>query len=160
AWRHVGLALSGKHVSALLVEPEERGVFAGVHDGGLYYSGDHGASWERRMAGSRVEHVVSLAAGRDREGVAIFAGSAAASRFRSPDIGKSWDELPAIRQVPGPDKWIFPAPPHSAHTKAFAIDPRDPNHIYVAIEQGALLVSHNGGAQFRVLDSYDRPDDL
>jgi photosystem II stability/assembly factor-like uncharacterized protein len=159
-WRRAGLALSGKHVSALLIEPVQRGVFAGVHDGGLYYSGDDGASWERRTSGIGIEHVFSLAAVRDNEGGAIYAGTEPVALFRSRDSGKSWQELPAIRQVPGTEKWIFPAPPHSAHTKAFAIDPRDPNHIYVAIEQGALLVSHDGGAQWRVLDAYDRPDDL
>jgi photosystem II stability/assembly factor-like uncharacterized protein len=160
AWQHAGLALSGKHVSALLVEPEQRGLFAGVHDGGLYYSGDGGASWERRTSGIAIEHVFSLAAAIDEEGVAVYAGTEPVSLFRSRDSGRSWHELPAIRQVPGTEKWIFPAPPHSAHTKGLAIDPRDPNHIYAAIEQGALLVSHNGGAQWQVLDSYDRADDL
>ncbi|HWE76617.1 MAG TPA: hypothetical protein VG328_25860 [Stellaceae bacterium] len=160
AWRRVGLALSGKHVSALLVAPDQRDIFAGVHDGGLYYSGDDGQSWERRTAGIGIEHVFSLAAVRDTEGVAIYAGTEPVSLFRSRDSGRSWRELPAIRQVPGTETWIFPAPPHSAHTKALAIDPRDPSHIYVAVEQGALLVSHDSGAHWRVLDSYDRPDDL
>lgn len=159
-WLRAGLALEGKHVSALLIEPAQRGVFAGVHDGGLYYSGDDGTSWERRTSGIGIEHVFSLAAVRDDAGVAIYAGTEPVSLFRSRDSGKSWHELPAIRQVPGAEAWIFPAPPHSAHTKAFAIDPRDPKHIYVAIEQGALLVSDDGGAQWRVLDAYDRPDDL
>ena len=32
AWRRAGLLLSGKHVSALLIEPDQRALFVGVHD--------------------------------------------------------------------------------------------------------------------------------
>jgi photosystem II stability/assembly factor-like uncharacterized protein len=38
-------------------------------------------------------------------------------------------------------------------------DPRDPNCIYAAIEQGALLKTRDGGQSWRELDSYSRPDD-
>jgi hypothetical protein len=55
--------------------------------------------------------------------------------------------------------WTFPAPPHLAHTKMMVFDPRDPNTFYVAIEQGALLLTNDGGASWRELDSYSRPDD-
>jgi photosystem II stability/assembly factor-like uncharacterized protein len=160
AWRHAGLALAGKHVSALLFEPEQRGLFAGIHEGGLYYSGDDGKSWERRSTGLAIEHVFSLAMARDEKGVAVYAGTEPVSLFRSRDGGMSWHELPAIHQVPGTEKWIFPGPPHVAHTKALAVDPRDPSHLYAAIEQGAFLVSEDGGAHWSVLDAYDRPDDL
>lgn len=159
-WRDAGLALAGMHVSALLHEPDRHALYAGIHEAGLYYSGDDGASWERRSAGLTVQHVYSLAAAREKTGTVIYAGTEPVSLFRSRDAGMSWHELAAIHQVPGSEKWVFPGPPHIAHTKALAIDPRDPNHLYAAIEQGALLVSHDGGANWSVLESYDRPDDL
>lgn len=159
-WRRAGRALEGRHVSALLVEPDRGAIFAGVHDGGLYRSDDDGASWQRHSAGLSIEHVFSLAMARETGGVALYAGTEPASLFVSRDRGASWQELPAIRQVPGTETWMFPGPPHIPHTKALAVDPRDPKHIYAAIEQGALLVTDDGGARWRQITSYDRPDDL
>jgi hypothetical protein len=67
--------------------------------------------------------------------------------------------LPALHQVPSAKNWTFPAPPHLAHTKMMVFDPRDPNTFYVAIEQGALLLTRDGGASWRELNSYSRPGD-
>lgn len=159
-WRHAGLALAGQHVSALLVEPDRRGIFAGIHDGGLYRSDDDGASWVSRSKGLSIEHVFSLATARESGGIAIYAGTEPASLFVSRDRGGSWQELPSLRNVPGTENWMFPGPPHVPHTKALAVDPRDTNHIYVAIEQGALLVTEDSGAHWNQIVSFDRPDDL
>ncbi|HTE86896.1 MAG TPA: glycosyl hydrolase, partial [Dehalococcoidia bacterium] len=46
-----------------------------------------------------------------------------------------------------------------AHLKTLAIDPRDANRLYAGVEQGALLLSTNGGESWRELDGYARPDD-
>jgi photosystem II stability/assembly factor-like uncharacterized protein len=67
--------------------------------------------------------------------------------------------MPAILQVPGTEQWTFPAPPRIAHTKMLAINPRNPDHILAAIEQGALLKTVDGGQSWRERDSYSRPDD-
>jgi hypothetical protein len=39
----------------------------------------------------------------------------------------------------------FPEPPRIAHTKMMVFDPRTPQRIYAAIEQGALLKTEDGG---------------
>jgi alkylation response protein AidB-like acyl-CoA dehydrogenase len=76
------------------------------------------------------------------------------------DNGLTWQELPAIGRMPGHEKWTFPPPPHIAHTKGLTFDPGNPNVIYAAIEQGALLKSTDGGVTWRELGSYYRPDDI
>src|ERR1035437_6263852 len=68
-WRVVGHVLDGKHVSALMIEPKHAGIFAGIHNGGLYFSGDDGATWERRSQGITIEHVFSLGYREDGNGV-------------------------------------------------------------------------------------------
>ena len=50
-----------------------------------------------------------------------------------------------MREVPGVEKWTFPAPPHQAHVKSIAFDPRDPSVIHVAVEVGGFLKSTDGG---------------
>jgi photosystem II stability/assembly factor-like uncharacterized protein len=44
-----------------------------------------------------------------------------------------------------------------AHTKMMAFDPRTPQRIYAAIEQGALLKTEDGGQSWRELADYSKP---
>lgn len=111
------------------------------------------------MNGLAVKHVFSLASTQRAGGVVLYAGTEPAHLFESTDYGKSWTELPALRQVPELDKWTFPAPPHVGHVKAFAFDPRDEQTFFVCIEQGALLKTTDGGRGWRELAGYAKPED-
>jgi photosystem II stability/assembly factor-like uncharacterized protein len=155
AWQVVTTTLRDLHPSSLVLEPTHAGIFAGIHNGGLYFSADDGQSWERRTNGLSIEHVFSLRAANG----AILAGTEPVSLFKSTDDGQSWQELPAIHQVPNMDKWTFPGPPHIAHTKSMAIDPRNPDVMYVGVEQGALLHTTDGGQTWREIESYYTPED-
>jgi photosystem II stability/assembly factor-like uncharacterized protein len=159
SWTDRGRTLDGRHCSSLMIEPRAGGVFAGMHDGGIVFSGDGGLTWESRANGLTIEHVFSLAYAQRPEGTVLYAGTQPVGLFRSDDYGRSWHELPAIGQMPGREKWSFPPPPHEAHTKTLTFDPRDSNVMYAAVEQGALLKSHDGGRSWRELDGYARPDD-
>src|SRR6185312_10969104 len=121
----------------------------------LYFSGDDGETWERRTNGLSIEHVFSLRAVGD----AILAGTEPVSLFKSVDAGLSWQELPAIHQVPNTERWTFPGPPHIAHTKSIAIDPRNTGVMYVGVQQGALLQTTDGGTSWREIDAYYTPED-
>lgn len=158
-WKRIARTLEGSHVGSLVKEPVRGGVFAGAHSGGVFFSDDDGVHWERRAQGLTIEHVFSLNFVAREGSVDLYAGTEPVSLFRSRDYGKSWSELPAIHAVGGTEKWSFPPPPHIAHTKSLTFDRRDPNTIYACIEQGALLRTIDGGATWRELDSYYRPDD-
>ena len=158
-WRLAGTMLPGVHATTLTLVPSDTGMFAGTHGDGIFFSTDSGDHWEQRNHGMSSKDVYSLAAVEQEDGITVYAGTQPASLFRSRDFGRSWAELPSMRQVPSAKCWTFPAPPHLAHTKMMVFDPRDPNTFYVAIEQGALLLTHDGGASWRELDSYSRPDD-
>ncbi len=158
-WRVAGTALDDLHVSTLTALPGHPGLFAGTHGDGLYYSADSGKSWERRDAGVPIPDIYTVAAVERRAGLTIYAGTQPASLFRSLDLGKSWQELSAMRAVPNTEYWTFPAPPRIAHTKMLAFDPRDPDHFYAAIEQGALLMTSDGGTSWREFTDYSRADD-
>lgn len=159
-WSLTLRTLEGNHVSALAREPKKGGVFASAHSGGLFFSADDGHHWERRTNGLTIDHVFCVSFVERAGGVAIYAGTEPVSLFRSDDYGRSWIELPAIGKVPGTDKWSFPPPPHIAHCKFLAFDPRDADIIYACIEQGALLKTVDGGASWRELVGYWRPDDF
>jgi photosystem II stability/assembly factor-like uncharacterized protein len=144
------------HISSLLRAPDSGVLFAGVHGKGLYRSFDDGRTWSAAMAGLRHSHVFCLACLEEPGGVAVYAGTEPAYLYRSRDLGGTWEELPALRQVDGQDEWRFPAPPHLAHVKHIAFDPRDSRRMFVCIEQGGLLRSDDGGESFRALTFQER----
>lgn len=149
SWRVEESFLPGEHISAVLFEPASRTLFAGTYGAALYASEDLGKSWERRDRGIGGREIYSLAAqdvgGRPR----IYAGAQPAHLFFSDDLGKSWTELPGLRQVPGVEQWTFPGPPHQAHVKCIAPDPRRPGVIYAAVEVGGFLKSEDGGKSWK-----------
>jgi photosystem II stability/assembly factor-like uncharacterized protein len=67
----------------------------------------------------------------------------------SEDGGDTWRELTALRQVASVDGWCFPPPPRVGHIKDIVIDG---NRLFVGVEIGALLVSHDFGASFTDLN--------
>jgi photosystem II stability/assembly factor-like uncharacterized protein len=152
-WRVARRALGGRHVSAIVVEPESGTIFAGAFYGGLHASADGGRTWEPRQAGIGYEDVFSLAAVRVGGRVRLYAGTEPAHLYVSDDLGHHWTELPTLRDVPTVDKWSFPAPPNIAHTKFITFDPDDPTIIYVCIEQGALLRSADAGQSWVELNT-------
>jgi photosystem II stability/assembly factor-like uncharacterized protein len=157
-WRLTSRALEGHHVSTMTMLPGGRpGVFAGTHGDGVFWSAD-GRSWEPRDQGLRLRDTYSLAAVIENGALVVYAGTEPASLFRSLDLGQSWSEFPAISSQKNKD-WTFPAPPHVAHTKMLAFDPRDATHIFAAIEQGALLETRDAGQSWRELADYSRETD-
>ena len=158
-WIDRGRTLDGHHCSSLMVEPRRGGIFAGMHSGGLYYSADGGDTWALRMEGITIKHVFCVAYAYHGDKIVLYAGTEPASMFRSDDYGLTWVEQPGVKETKGRDKWSFPSPPHQAHTKTMTIDPRDPNVIYAGVEQGDLLKTTDGGANWFVLEDYSKPSD-
>lgn len=158
-WTTAERCLEGLHISSILYEPVQAGLFAGVHGDGLYFSADGGHSWEPRMNGLTFKHVFSLATTQRTGAIVLLAGTEPAHLFESLDYGRGWTELPALRDVPDTEKWTFPAPPHVGHVKTIAFDPRDTNVLLVGIEQGALLKSTDAGRTWRELTGYSKPED-
>ena len=158
-WRSAGTTHQGHHISSLMRIPGQGGIVAGAHSGGLFYSADQGATWERRTNGLTIDHVFCLHHATHGGRVSLYAGTEPVGLFRSDDFGLTWHELPTIKSVPGAEKWTFPPPPHIAHTKSLTFDARDPDTIYLCVEQGGLLKSRDGGRTWVELDSYYRADD-
>lgn len=156
-WRLAARVLEGHHISTMTMLPDGAGLLAGTHGDGVFWSAD-GRDWEPRSEGLRLKDMYTLAAVKEDGGITVLAGTEPASLFKSRDLGKSWTEKPAISGQKN-KAWTFPAPPHIAHTKMLALDPRDPQHFFAAIEQGALLETNNGGESWRELADYSRETD-
>jgi hypothetical protein len=77
-----------------------------------------------------------------RRGLCRFA--ARASLYQR-NKGKTWRELPALRNAPSAAKWCFPPPPRVGHVKDIVFDG---DRMLIGIEIGALLVSKDFGESF------------
>jgi photosystem II stability/assembly factor-like uncharacterized protein len=158
-WKLSGTTLEGKHVSSLLLEPVNGGVYAGIHRGGVFFSPDGGRTWEERSDGITLDHVYSLVYAIEEGRPIVYAGTEPPSLFRTRDEGRNWEELPGWREMPGKEKWVFPMPPKIPHAKTLAVDPRDPGTIFVGVEQAGLFKTSDGGGTWRELDAYSLPTD-
>ncbi len=153
-WGDAGRYLSGKHVSAILDLTAQGVLFAGTHGDGLYRSRDAGRTWLRVDSGLRSDNVYSLDAVDAGGQLRVYCGTEPAHLHVSSDLGDTWEELPALRSVPSVPNWTFPGPPHEAHVKNLAFDPRSPDTIYAAIEVGGLLRSKDAGRTWEELSGF------
>jgi photosystem II stability/assembly factor-like uncharacterized protein len=144
-WKVAHRAITDKHISAIVKEPESGLTFAGAFHGSVYVSKDDGKTWEARANGMTQNNIYSLAVRRMNSRVRVFAGTEPAHLFVSDDLGLNWAEIPSLRSVPSVPKWSFPAPPHIGHVKHINFDPEDSKTIYASVEVGGLLRSTDGG---------------
>jgi photosystem II stability/assembly factor-like uncharacterized protein len=147
-WKVVHRAITDKHISAIMKEPESGLTFAGAFHGSVHVSADDGKTWEARGNGMTENNVYSLAAKRVNGRMRVFTGTEPAHLFASDDLGVSWKEIPSLRSVPSVPKWSFPAPPHIGHVKHINFDPENPSTIYASVEVGGLLRSTDAGERW------------
>ena len=162
-WKKESEWLTNKHISCLIHEPKSNRLFAGAHgygeEGGLFVSADEGKTWTECMQGINSPHLYTIAAQYRGDETVLFAGTEPPAIYRSLDFGKSWQEMPGLRAVPGTEKWVFPPPPHIAHVKHVNFHPSQPTTLYALVEQGALLVSRDDGATWHELAGYSKDTD-
>jgi photosystem II stability/assembly factor-like uncharacterized protein len=152
-WKVAHRAITDKHISAIIKEPESGLIFAGAFHGSVQVSQDDGKTWETRAGGMTQDNVYSLAAKRINGRMRVFAGTEPAHLFVSDDLGFNWTEIASLRSVPSVPKWSFPAPPHIGHVKHINFDPENSNTIYASVEVGGLLRSTDGGNRWEEFPS-------
>ncbi len=157
SWSPRETMLPREHISALLFEPASRMLFAGTYGEALFASKDLGRSWEKRDNGIESLEIYTLALQEIGSRPRIYAGTQPAHLFYSDDLGQRWTELPGLRQVPGVEKWTFPGPPHQAHVKSLAFDPRRSDTLYAAVEVGGFLKSADAGKTWKTVSGLN-PD--
>lgn len=119
-------------------------VCCGTADHGLFRSTDAGATWAR-VDGIDETRVTSVTvASTDDGGVTWWAGTEPSRVYRSPD-GATWTACDGITDLPSSSSWAFPPRPHTHHVRWIQVDPHDPDHLYVAVEAGALVQTFDGG---------------
>lgn len=129
-------------------------VFAGT-ESGLFVSEDRGKTWQ--SAGLAGLAIWQLRAGADAK--VLYAGVEPAALYRSDDGGRNWREIESLKRVPEAAQWCIPLdPPLPGRARALAIDPNNPDRIWVGVEVGGMLRSDDAGETWSVNKPGDNPD--
>jgi len=138
--------LAGHSLTSLAVDaavPDR--VFVGTSDSGLLRSVDGGTTFDRVGAdGIGPDRITAVAIGT-RSPDEVWVGTEPSRVYRSTDAGGTWSEKPGLTDLPSAAEWSFPPRPHTHHVRWIEPDPYDADHLYVSIEAGALVGTHDGG---------------
>ena len=96
------------------------------------------------------------AGGADQPGV-LWAGTLPGGLFRSNDRGDSWTLVRSLWDVPQRAEW-FGGGYDVPGIHSICVDPRDSDHITVAVSCGGVWQSHDGGASWAVSSTGMRAD--
>ena len=77
----------------------------------------------------------------------VYAGVEDAALFRSDDGGRSWRELPGLRQHPSASEWAPGAGGLCLHS--IVLDPKTEGRMYIAISAAGVFKSDDGGESWK-----------
>jgi hypothetical protein len=141
--------LEGLSVQAIAVDPlHPLRRYCGTWGRGVWRSEDGGTQWHLVAAELGSGQVMAIAVSRTErasEHGVVYAGTEPTVLYRSEDGGTTWEDVPRLLQLPSAPTWSFPPRPHTSHVRAIALDPNAEDHLYVAVEAGALVRSYDGG---------------
>jgi photosystem II stability/assembly factor-like uncharacterized protein len=103
---------------------------------------------------TRVWHLEPSATDPD----SLYAGVEDAALFRSGDGGKTWQEIPGLREQGSGPSWAPGAGGMCLHT--ILVDPEDADRIYVAISAAGVFRTEDGGKTWRAANRGLRSEGL
>jgi photosystem II stability/assembly factor-like uncharacterized protein len=126
---------------------------------GFAYEGEVGDHqyYDGTMRPWEFKRIWHLEPSRDDPDV-VYAGAEDAALFRSADGGKTWSELPALRQHPSGPGWMPGAGGMCLHT--ILMDPSNAKRMYVAISAAGAFRTDDAGASWTPINRGLRSEQL
>jgi hypothetical protein len=75
----------------------------------------------------------------------VYVGTEPSALYVSNDGDDSWEKMEVPNNLPSSTSWSFPPKPWTHHVRWIESDANNPDYVFVAIEAGALIQSHDGG---------------
>jgi photosystem II stability/assembly factor-like uncharacterized protein len=143
-------ALKGTNPQRIVFDPlNPDHAYCATFGDGLWKTDDGGYTWNNIGKGVITSpYVMSVAVSPPdswKRLYRVYAGTEPSALYVSNDEGKSWEKMEALNKLPSSASWSFPPRPWTHHVRWIESDPNNPDHIFVAIEAGALVQSRDGG---------------
>ena len=152
--------LKGTHPQALAFDTQNTNrAYCGTFGNGLWKTEDRGQTWDsianNAFCSSNVMSVsVSPLEFGDLGFNKIYVGTEPSAFYSSNDGGESWHKMEALNNLASSSSWSFPPRPWTHHVRWIESDATNPGYVFVAIEAGALVQSHDGGRTW--IDTVDQ----
>jgi photosystem II stability/assembly factor-like uncharacterized protein len=151
-WQEAQRGLTDQTVTSVVAR--EGVILAGSHQG-LFRSDDLGSSWSQANEGLNERRVRWLAYHPDISDFEL-AGTEPAGIYVSHDGARSWRICPEVTRMRSDYNWSLPYSPRAGCVRGFAVSG---THAYAAVEDGAVLVSEDGGENWELAaGSRGQPD--
>lgn len=123
-------------------EEDPKTIYAGTEHSGLFYTKDAGAHWHR--ADPQVPKMFLYSALALNGGVMV--GTIPSAVYRSKNGG--WEELEGVR-LHSAGANFPPSPELQSRTRYLTYEPGNGNRLYAGIEVGGMVISDDGGANWK-----------
>jgi hypothetical protein len=166
-WQMEGPWLSGWSIDSVLGDSRHgHRIFAGAshkaYGPTMRLSTDGGQSWTQLLhgpsysptSGLNLRSIWQITAGAPSQPETYYAGVDEAGLFVSHDQGFTWQEVEGITHHPDRAQWRASRGGITLH--AIAIDPSNPQRMWVAIASAGILRSEDGGASWQACNEGQR----
>lgn len=171
-WKLEGPFFLGSIIHHMILDPRDGRTLLMAASAGhlgptIFRSTDQGITWKEadlppafpkaaeNEKGEAVSYTFSLWSGHvDGPGV-FYAGTSPAGLFRTEDGGNTWEGVSGFNDHPMRRTWIGPpefSPPGGGGLHSLQIDPRDPDHIYIALSTGGVFETFDHGKSWAPLN--------
>jgi len=146
----------GTHPQCIAFDPGNSSrAYCGTFGNGLYKTEDDGQTWDsigkdsissKYVMSVSVSHLERGNNNNNKGGFnTVYVGTEPSALYRSDDGGESWKKMSFLNNLKSSTSWSFPPKPWTSHVRWIESDVNKLGYVYVAIEAGALVQSHDGG---------------
>jgi photosystem II stability/assembly factor-like uncharacterized protein len=143
-------SLKGTNPQSVVFDPLNLDrAYCGTFGNGLWKTDDGGKTWSnigKDVISSPYIMSVAVSSLNSRNKFnKVYAGTDPSALYISNDGGDSWERMEALNELPSSKSWSFPPKPWTHHIRWIEPDANNSDYVFVAIEAGALVQSHDGG---------------
>jgi photosystem II stability/assembly factor-like uncharacterized protein len=148
-------SLKGTHPQCIAFDPSKPNrAYCGTSGNGLWKTDTGGETWDNigkeAISGKDVMSVSVSHLERGSNGFnSVYVGTEPTAFYRSDNGGESWEKMSSLNNLKSSTSWSFPPRPWTSHVCWIEPDKTKSGHVYVAIEAGALVQSHDDGKTWK-----------
>ena len=143
-------SLKGTNPQSVVFDPLNLDrAYCGTFGNGLWKTDDGGKTWSnigKDVISSPYIMSVAVSSLNSRNKFnKVYTGTDPSALYISNDGGDSWERMEALNELPSSKSWSFPPKPWTHHIRWIEPDANNSDYVFIAIEAGALVQSHDGG---------------